>query len=616
MAVAARCAGLGRYARRRRNQNWPPGRCWRRGGRIRPTTVGSHGDSLPAVPNVEQEVRTNGSARPWGEDGTIAPDGDIRRLLIACVAVMVASHLTWWAIKQVTRFYNHDVAWFVEAGARLLAGGSIPEQVFDPNPPLIFWLMMPMAQLAGWLGLPPLLVMDIITLAAIVGSCLAVYALTKSWKADSWSLGHAVILMAFAGLTHGIHDPYSQRDHLIAVLLLPYLVSVGLQASGHIVPAAWRVGLAVAAALAIALRPHYALVWVVAEAYRCILGEGSQPAIWRFRENRVIVALGTAYLAAAVVFASGWIERLPMIARLYAAYEDRFPWFQPSGVVLLVVAGLCFLRSCTGAPLHVARVLSLASLCAYAIVGVQAKNWFYHHIPSRAFAFVAVAFSLSHLAARLGQAIRAPRLLPAVGPCAVAAIVALSTAGGSALHASSLLQPRPPGASERLSAIFTRYAGAGPVLVMTTAVRPAFPTVALAGTRHASRFSCFWFVPGLYRGARVERGHLRYHAPDRQGPMERYFVEAAVEDFQRLRPAVVVNDVRGRLDFLGETGFDFLGYFRQEPAFRSEFDAFRYLHRIGGYDVYVRDGESGARGASRAKGVTGRALSSHSPGRR
>ena len=74
-----------------------------------------------------------------------------------------------------------------------------------------------------------------------------------------------------------------------------------------------------------------------------------------------------------------------------------------------------------------------------------------------------------------------------------------------------------------------------PVVVLSTNVWPGFPAALYADTRWASRFPALWFLPGLYEGV-PRAAPFAYRTPEQMGPLERWHLDAVVEDFAAQPP--------------------------------------------------------------------------------
>src|SRR5512145_754501 len=105
----------------------------------------------------------SGAARSPGARALACAPTLLAALAVAHVALVRATQLP---------LANHDIGWFLHAGAVWLDGGAIGVDVIDTNPPLVIWLSGLEVALARRLGLAPLVTHAGVTSALGLGSAL------------------------------------------------------------------------------------------------------------------------------------------------------------------------------------------------------------------------------------------------------------------------------------------------------------------------------------------------------------------------------------------------------------------------------------------------------------
>jgi hypothetical protein len=116
-----------------------------------------------------------------------------------------------------------------------------------------------------------------------------------------------------------------------------------------------------------------------------------------------------------------------------------------------------------------------------------------------------------------------------------------------------------------------------------------FPLLTYGGAESASRFNSLWILGAAYRDQVFAAEPLRYRDRAEMGGLERYLVDAVVEDLALRRPALLIvlrpaPDVRG----WGLRRLDFLRFFRADPRFDRLFERYRYREAVGQYWVFER----------------------------
>src|SRR5262249_10178229 len=153
---------------------------------------------------------------------------------------------------------NHDVSWFFFVARGQLDGGQLYRDFIEPNAPLASLSMIPavvMGQLLN-LGAHESIVINVLLLTWLSYLlCLPSLRRFRLQLVDMASLPIAMLLGFFILPGHN----FGQREHLIAVLILPYLLSAALRSSDVRLPLGWAVAAGVLGAFAIGLKPLYLL---------------------------------------------------------------------------------------------------------------------------------------------------------------------------------------------------------------------------------------------------------------------------------------------------------------------------------------------------------------------
>ena len=199
---------------------------------------------------------------------------------------------------------NHDVAAILSFSQRWLGGERLYTDLIDVNPPLIFVLNLIPAGIASWTQLDAIEALRV---------CVFGYGAFAGWLAfrvrDRACEGVAErlfvdVLPALFLLAAG-YD-FGQREHLMALGALPYLLCAARRATGE--RPRGRVAAALLASVAFALKPHFLAIPALVE-FGVIAERGFRRSRTSLRDPVpwIMGALWLAYLA----LAAGTISGLP-----------------------------------------------------------------------------------------------------------------------------------------------------------------------------------------------------------------------------------------------------------------------------------------------------------------
>jgi hypothetical protein len=499
-------------------------------------------------------------------------------LVLWMLCAGVAACGAWFALAKIA---DHDVANAITMAGRILDGAVLYRDILEQSPPVYFLLLTLPVALARTFGADPILVLHAAVLGlALLATVLAVRLATtcfvgKPPPAPLIALPLLLALLMAAG------NDFGQREHVLAILLAPYLMA----AAGGEASRGTRLAVGVLAGIGVSIKPHFALYPVAVEAI----------VAWRARDLRtmlrteVVAAVLTGAVAVAVTivgFPDYLREIVPLVRATYYGYDQDFLAIVMTGPVLatvvLIGAALLLAGRARGARARpLVRVLAAAACAGLVVYLVQKKGWRYHALPAMTFAIMALGCALiDALAADL--AVRSRRSL-------ALAVTVIATAGLTAMSLRDRLDDTRRRAAEvRPLVELVSQAAPRPVLFLSTWVLYAFPVVNYGRTAWPYRYHVLHPLPGLYRAYDPHAGAAPFRRPGEMGPIEARFFATVVEDVERFPPQMIFVDRNEQQAPLDDLGFDFIAYFSQDPRFAHVMDGFRYAGRVSNHDVYVR----------------------------
>jgi len=491
----------------------------------------------------------------------------------------------WGLYVQFSAMINHDVAWYLHSVAAFFEGGRLYRDVFfEVNPPLAFFLTVPPVYFARLTGIFPAYVF----LAYVFG--LTALSLFLAWRLlpndSNRLLRRGLLLVAMLALVILPSSAFGQREHLLLLLALPYLLLAAGRAAGAEYGRRMAVAVGVLAALGFGLKPHFLLVPAALEFY-LLLRHKRLNGLFR-SETLAMAAVLLLYGGVIVLFTPDYVTRVvPYALEIYNDfYRDSLThllWRQETFLVVLIPLFHLVARS-RSAGKELGDVFGIAAVCFYVVYFVQAKGWLYHLYPVSACLLLAAGAMLC------GALVSAPTELsakvekrPAFNAVLTASIF-LMLLVGAALWRGGYRNTY----AETLAPIVREHAAGSSIYVFTTKVSRAFPLVTYADAGWSSRFSTLWLLPGLERARRASSDSVPADRRIALNQIEGFLIDSVVSDLGKRPPALVIIDGREEKSHFGGLRFDYIAYFSKDPRFAEIWSRYELLMDIGTYHLYRR----------------------------
>lgn len=428
-----------------------------------------------------------------------------------------------------------DTAMYLTTGRLILSGASPYVDFFDLNPPLIMYLNVLPAFLsaATGLALAKCGVISICTLS-LLSTFVLFYVLDSGCRALQIAPERllAPVLLAFSAFPGLLGIDFGQREHIIVLLLVPYLwLRFFASQNVHFSPAV-RLSIGLAFGLALSLKPFVFIFPLLLELY--FQFQKKDPL-----KHRLAFLLSPENLAALVFpmtyafymrFLLGEPARgnfydfiLPLVLKDYCSLNSLgkplvvFFWlpFLLLFIVLLVLLLLFACQKSDPRQKQIALFLSLLMGTGLAYVELQTLFWPYHGTPLMTFMLTAFCFLMP------GQRV-AFKLLPL--------LCVLTVSNGWWLSVQSHI-------NRHWQAVFESTARPGDrVLLLHSGNMPFYEYAVEKDLRPGSRY--LWCFP---------IGMLEYEKMRARGPQETRQAEEKIlrvvceisEDMERLKPRFI-----------------------------------------------------------------------------
>ncbi|NNG14923.1 MAG: hypothetical protein HKM89_00490, partial [Gemmatimonadales bacterium] len=380
----------------------------------------------------------------------------------------------------------------------------------------------------------------------------------------------------------------------------PYLFLVVGRRMGRPIPIHFAHLIGIFAGFGFALKPHFALVWVLLELW-LVIASRVRPTVRP--ENGWVGAVLVAYAVSVFVLTPEYVELVRRFGALYLSFfrnslvqtllfgeRSRLP-------MVALLAYLALRKQCPRPALLTG--LAVATLGLLVVATIQQKGWNYHFYPTAAAALL--------LLSTIVVTVRRPltSLAHRVYGVAVFGVVVAVMASAMLVSAWRLSDPRGPKVEPHpeyweLEDLVSQRARGSRILVLSWAMGSAWPLTYATGAEWSMRFPSLWMMWVLYANQFWQPEPIGYRSPDSESSQERFLREAVTEDLERSQPQLlVVFATAPDTPASGRRRLDYLAYFSRDPRFARQLEFYHYLTTIGMHDVYERVAEPSAGGTLR-----------------
>ncbi len=491
---------------------------------------------------------------------------------------------------------GHDQLWLLLAAARIGPHADpYGPLVFESNPPLALWLSALVVALAHALHLSltvtfKLVVTFLAGISAVL--CARLVRFRHRSRADRWLL--AFLFFLIAGVLPA--RDFGQRDHVLVLLVLPYLLAAASHLAGKPLPWPRRIAFTLLAALGLALKPHQALIAMAVELTLLLTSRPRRP---RLLEPALFATAAAAYFVAVQTLAPAYFDDvLPALRSTYWAFGSLSPpqlLYDSVQLQLLLAATLAAVfTSRQSSPS--ALILLAAGLAADLAFAIQGTGWYYQQLP--ALSFLALALTAQLLRSKALRRFQPPSwTIPATSALTLLSLAL--TLYFSHFHLdptqsfpADIQQPQPVPDP----AFFRNLPSGNAVATLTTSVDDSVLPAFRYHLVLAQRYPHLWLLPAILRN---ESGPPPGHRipPGRLQQLDLQQHRFMVEDLNRWRPTLILiercQDPTVHCQVLEDRHDNLLAFFLRDPAFARIFARYRFFRTAGPYDAYVLQTDSG-----------------------
>ncbi len=359
----------------------------------------------------------------------------LKKILIVSLPCLLLMML--WVFIQTRIGIHADNVYFIQAAQRLLAGGSYLHGFFEPNPPLVILLNIPVIFLAKYTAFNST---DAFRFYVAILGLLSVglsYNLLSRIIADTKSL---VVMLSAITLVMFIlpNVAFGERESLFFILSLPYVWMVLLRIEKIPVATVEALIVGVMAGIGFCLKPYFFMLPLALEAWLIIQHKYS--FAWLRIESICIALVALCYLASVFLFFPDYVHAVvPILTKYYLITTWQTMLFDPvCAYIVTVLISAVILYKRLPYP-HITKLLMLTIVALAAAYYFSRRPDYYHQLPMLSMTIILGCWCGWQIAGDLFSRSRSPALLtPELFKWFLAAIVLFFIVPTTSINSSSI----------------------------------------------------------------------------------------------------------------------------------------------------------------------------------
>jgi hypothetical protein len=519
-------------------------------------------------------------------------------IIICSVAVLSA----YWLLPFFLYQCGHDQTSYLFEAQRFLGGDQLyGPHIAETNPPLIIWFSTIPVLVAQWLHASPVLMLRLLVLIMILGSiawCIRILH-RGTVIVHPTSLVLMAIGLLWIEFSIGPYD-FGQREHLLIILLLPYMFAASTGATDRL-SLAERCALGITAGFAIWFKPQDIVVLVALEFIVVIRNRSLRRLL--APEFVSVVLICSLILIAVRLFAPLYFTTIyPLLLDTYWALGTHTTFALALTLgnyakTLAFVLLLWFLmRGALRNPFEILLFL-LCSIAATVAFDVQHTLWSYHHYPQNALLFTGFSYLIcSFLSPYLVRIFSSPSLLQkAMVASSCVALLVLAAVLVPLRH--FFHEPDEVVDYPELRSYLAQIEPSTTIYILSTNVQGVSEAYK-HNLKWGSRFAHLWMLPAIVQnetGPSAPPAPFKRLSPMRVAELSTILRTDVAEDLDYWKPTIVLvehcSSKEKKMICTGLIGRDFnaVPWFLQDSRFAEAWSHYQLQEGTAkGFDLYKR----------------------------
>lgn len=504
------------------------------------------------------------------------------------LSILVILVFIWLTLQiQNKLFFNWDISWLLHVTQQFLAGKKYFSDFFESNPPLILYIYSIPVLIAKWFGLKLFVTFRYSLISLILVFLAICAALLKRLEIDYYAYLITILLAAVWLLLPSYE--LGQKDQIMTILIMPYLLMITLQIKGKRLAPSLRYLIILFATIGFSIKPYFFIAWCWVEIYYCI-----QMRNWRtlFRlDNWFVCLLVILYLVSIWIFARAYYtQMLPFILHDYInLHPASFSRLIENSYALLLgitsVLLILFMRKHKLFPLLM--IWMGVGICFYCVFVYEGEMWYYHIYPSFVFATLNAGILFFAACQYLGDSHQLADIFMRLSIAFWLGVILLIPAMNTLQLTQKRIQFKSNQDSRLNQLIQTTNTliNQANFMVFSTTFDIAQIINNQSKAHFVGRFPYYLYVVGILRDeAHPNPSRLAFAHYAKQ-----VILKGTVADLARYNPALLIVDVRKHKPYSDALPIDFIAFLKQSHAFRQQFSVYHFVRNVAGFNFYRRN---------------------------
>ena len=496
------------------------------------------------------------------------------------IVILILFLASIWMQKNLGS--NKDNACLIQTAKALLQGQHYFKDFFESNTPMAVYVYMP-ALLIAQVGFISLAIA--LEIYALVMTALVLWLIQRLLIHRAFSvIARATVLCAIAaGLLIVSSADFGQREHLLIIFVLPYLIASAfvLNQTTQKYPARLSILIGVLAGVGFAIKPHFLIAFLAIEIYVGIY----RKKLFCFCRPEVLAILfvQVIYLYSLFLVTPEYLaDIVPINMSLYYAtvIKPGNTIITPAFLIcLLVLCAHCFVSRVTADITAIRKMLAVSLIAFLLIYILQQTYWYYHSLPAFILAFILLVLLMCEQAMVARTTTRKMRLLSWIAFSLLGWLITLY--------------------------VCVAFVELQADWIHQKAIEPAYQRMIQFAEHHVPPHrSVFFFAPSLYPAYPMNidtsidthyfNGYLitpmaeQAFAENHVGPaFLDYYVQQTIRLLQKEQPFLIFIRATPVEAYGEKKPAPYVSIFNRHKAFRQLWSHYRLIGQQDGFDVYV-----------------------------